>query len=63
MTSSTEAALRALSVKYGVDFGTLVELFQERAGVRENMGGFSRAEASRLAITDVEGICKRSVMS
>lgn len=50
---SWSSALAAMS---GRPEALIVEIFEERAAIREVLGGFDRAEAERLARLDVEGI-------
>lgn len=53
--SAVPPELRARMAACKDDLLDLVELFEERAAIRELDGGFSRAEAERLALEDVLG--------
>lgn len=46
--------LRDLAAELGVDALPLIEEYDERAGLREHLGGLTRGEAERLAFEDVE---------
>jgi hypothetical protein len=48
------AALEALAVTYGRSPADVLELFMERASIREMEGGMSRTDAERAAVFDVE---------
>lgn len=45
--------LAAIAARAACDIGSVTELFDERAAIREYMGGHDRADAERLALADV----------
>lgn len=48
------ARIQALALELGVPALPLIEEYDERAGLREHLGGLTRGEAERLAFEDVE---------
>ncbi len=48
------AELRALSNQKGIAYAEVVELWMERAAIREFDGGMTRADAERAALDDVK---------
>lgn len=52
-TGACHCALAEIAKQSGRDVGELVDEWHERAAVREYLGGVTRDEAERLAVTDV----------
>ena len=48
------AELRALSNRQRIAYAEVVELWMERAAIREFDGGMARADAERAALDDVK---------
>jgi len=51
-------AITTLALRHGVDVYVALEDYEERAAIREYLGGMSRADAEQAAIGDVEAMIK-----
>ena len=52
-------AVSALALRYRVDVYAALEDYEERAAIREYLGGMPRAQPEREAVGDVEAELKR----
>jgi hypothetical protein len=50
------SVIRELAARHGLDGDELVEVWEERAAIREYLAGFTRRSAELWAIGDVERI-------